>query len=384
MKQKTISYISTIEEEILSLSQFIYNNPELPFKEEKAYNYIVSLLKKFNFNVKDNFLDMDTSFFAQFGEGHPKICYICKYSASNEGHIYGNHLNAGITVGAALALCQAIPKIGGSVVIIGCPGNLFNGGELILTKQGAFKDMDIIMCPHVYNDTLESGTSAGLIPIEISFTSMEDLEEGDANSSPLDACLSVFNILNLLIKNNKDLYSIDGIQIKSSDRPYGIHSKAYSRFYIRSSNLCHCEKLERDLRKVLDSICTTLKVEYKIGLFDTPCEELLTNKSLSRLFTNNLKECGIIDVECCRDIPYGLSIGSISHTTPCIYPSISICENEKIKFPSKSFEALTLNSFAKEQCFKAIEALCLTSIDIIEREDLLREITVELHNNSKS
>ncbi|CAM2903472.1 M20 family metallopeptidase [Hathewaya histolytica] len=386
MKQKTITYLSTIKEEIFSLSQFVYKNKELPFKEKKTCEYIINLLKKFNFKVEKNFLNINTSFFAQIGEGHPKVCYICKYSASKEGHIYGNNLNAAISIGCALAMQNIISEIGGSITVVGCPGDNFNGAELAIARENTFKDIDIIMCPHVYNETLESGTSCALIPFEITFKSRKTSEEGEISSSTLDACLLTFNILNSLIKNNNNLYSIDGLSINSLDGPYNLHPEASLRFYIRGNTLSNCECLESSIKDILKGLSNILNVDVYTHMFELPCRELLTNKSLSRVFSHNLKECGIIDIDCCRNIPYGLSIGSISHTTPCIYPSISICNSseDNIQFPSKEFELLTLSDFAKSQCLKIIKSICLTSIDIIEREDLLREMTIEMYDNKKS
>ena len=109
-----------------------------------------------------------------------------------------------------------------------------------------------------------------------------------------------------------------------------------------------------------------------------PSQELLTNKSLSRIFTHNLKECGIIDITCCKNSSYGLGIGAISHTTPCIYPSICITENPLRRCPSPLFALETQTDFCKKNMIKAVEALAITGLDIIEKQDLIKEIRLEL------
>jgi len=78
---------------------------------------------------------------------------------------------------------------------------------------------------------------------------------------------------------------------------------------------------------------------------------------------------------------YPLGIGTVSHTTPTIYPSISIVNNPSIHCPSKQFMDLTLTEYAQCNIWKAIEALILTSIDLIERKDLIYESTTSLSKN---
>lgn len=382
MKRDIITSFLTLQDELKSLSQFIYENPESDFKEEKCCNYIVNLLKKHGFTIKEKFLDMNTSFYASFGKGHPKICYICKYSATEYGHIHGNNINCMMSIGAAIALSKTISQYDGSVIVLGCPGSNFNGAELTIAKQGFLEDMDVILLAHAFNENLQSGTSMSVIPIEVNFRSKEILEEGIINSSPLDGCLLTFNTLGMMIKNSNDKCTIDGVSINSSEKPYTIPSRACAKFFVRGAKLNSCKCINIGLKSFLCNLCSILNIDYSIGMFDLPCRELLSNKVLSDLFTNNLKQCGIIDINCCRDIPYGLSIGAVSHTTPCIYPSIDITNNDKIKYPSLEFYKLSNNDYAIKQGLKSAKALALTALDILETPNLLKEMTMELYRNT--
>ncbi|BDR79800.1 hypothetical protein [Clostridium tetani] len=64
MKQYIKSYINTIDNDLYNISKYIYENPESSFNEYKACNYLTNILKQNNFKVKDNFIDISTSFFA--------------------------------------------------------------------------------------------------------------------------------------------------------------------------------------------------------------------------------------------------------------------------------------------------------------------------------
>ncbi len=170
MKQEIISYISSIKEDIYNLSNYLYTNPETSYKEYKGCSYIINMLKAHDFEIQENYCNIPTSFYAQYGNGHPKICYICKYTATeNVGHIFGNNVNASISTAAALGLSKVISKSGGSVILLGCPGEYSNGAELTLTKEKCFEDMDVIIAPHCDINNAESGTSMATIPIKIKY-----------------------------------------------------------------------------------------------------------------------------------------------------------------------------------------------------------------------
>ncbi len=139
MKQEIISYISSIKEDIYNLSTYLYTNPETSYKEYKGCSYIINMLKAHDFEIQENYCNIPTSFYAQYGSGHPKICYICKYtSTENVGHIFGNNVNASISIAAALGLSKVISKSGGSVILVGCPGEYTNGVRINFNKRKMF------------------------------------------------------------------------------------------------------------------------------------------------------------------------------------------------------------------------------------------------------
>jgi len=375
MKQEIISYISSIKEDIYNLSNYLYTNPEPNYNEYKGYSYIVNMLKTNNFEVQENYCNIPTSFYAQYGSGHPKICYICKYSSTdNLDHLFGNNVNASISVAAALGLSKVISKSGGSVILLGCPGDYVNGSELTLTKEKCFDDMDVIISAHCDITNAESGSSMATIPIKIKCNQNNNLN----NLSSLDVYLFILNALSQLLKEFKNGCCIDAISMNNITSCLNSFSKSEVKFYIRANNLIEAELLERTIVDFIKSTSTIMNITYDISRFELPSQELLSNKCLSRIFTHNLKESGIIDIACCKNTLYGLGIGSISHITPCIYPSICITENPLISCPSPLFALETQTDFCKDNMIKAAEALAITGLDLIEKQDLLKEIRFEL------
>ena len=385
MKQEIISYICSIKEDMYNLSNYLYTNPETSYKEYNGCSYIVNMLKANDFEVQENYCNIPTSFYAQYGNGHPKICYICKYTADeNLDHIFGNNVNASISTAAALGLSKVISKSGGSVILLGCPGEYDNGSELTLTKQKCFEDLDVIIAPHCDISNAESGTSMASIPIKIKYQqNARDNYNKQFNSfSSLDAYLLVLNTLSQLLKGLNNCSSIEAVSMKGISSCANWVSDSETTFYLRAPKIIEAKLLEKAIADFVSLTSKLMNLTGEVSLFELPSEELLSNKSLSRIFTHNLKECGIIDIDSCKNSSYGLGIGSISNITPCIYPSISITEEPLISCPSLSFALETQTDFCKGSMLKAAEALAITGLDIIQKQELLKEIILELKSHT--
>ncbi|WP_291633342.1 M20 family peptidase [Clostridium sp.] len=381
MKQEIISYISSIKEDIYNLSNYLYTNPETSYKEYKGCSYIVNMLKSHDFEIQENYCNIPTSFYAQYGNGHPKICYICKYTSTDTvAHIFGNNVNASISIAAALGLSKVISKSGGCVIVLGCPGEYANGAELTLTKEKCLEDLDVIIAPHCDISSAESGTSMATIPIKFEYLqNIDNKNKMISNFSSLDGYLFILNTVSQLLKGLNNDFSIDTVSIKNASSYTNSHCKSEAKFYLRSTKLTEAKIIEKTIVDLVQSMPQIMNIPREFNLFELPSEELLTNKSLSRIFTHNLKECGIIDIAPSKNALYGLGIGSISHITPCIYPSIAITENPLISCPSTLFALETQTDFCKGNMIKAAEALAITGLDIIEKQDLLKEIRLELN-----
>ena len=386
MKQNILSFLSTIKEDIFSLNKYLYHISENCFNEYKSCNYIISLLKKYNFQVEPNFQNIPTAFKAQIGTGHPEICFICKYSTGDEkGHLFGNNANAAISVGAAIGLSHFVSKFSkfnGSITIIGCPGKYSNGAEIIMTKEKVFEEADVIFAPHVDNVTCLDNISLSSIPLELTYSNLW-LENGKANLSSLDVCLQNVHFINQLIQDTSNHCYMDHLQLICDNALNEYPSSAKVRFEIKTQNYSIGEKIENNVRRYIKCIEDVMNIDCKLELLELPCKELIDNHVINKLFKSNLKECGLINITSGKLMLYPVAIGTVSHTTATIYPSINIVENPSIGCPSIEFRDATISDFAQENIWKAIEALAITGLDLIERKDLIYESTSELYKNIK-
>jgi metal-dependent amidase/aminoacylase/carboxypeptidase family protein len=361
MKQEMISYLSTIKEEIYNLSKYLHDNPEESFCEYKAYNYIVELLRCKDFKVKENYLDIPTAFYAEYGSGHPKLCFICEYdAASKAGHITGHNLISAMSICSALCLTKVLNKFqSGTIILLGCPGEFVSGSKITMAKQGTFTDIDVVLMAHPDIENAGTGTSMAQLPIKIKYLSKEFityLKKGEYSSSD---------------------GAIDGIRIKNGDSRHIQSKESEIKFYIRTPKMIEACEIEKKIKELVKVTADLMNVNYEICLDELPYDELIPNQTLSRIFAHNLKEAGIIDNLEPKNTFAGLSLGTVSHLVPCIHPYISITDDSAIKFSTTEFAETTISEYAQDKILKASTALAITGLDLLENQELLREIKAE-------
>ncbi|MGU8414818.1 M20 family peptidase [Clostridium perfringens] len=385
MRQEVISYLSTEKEALFNLCKFLHDNPEDSYKEYDTCKYICNFLRDRDFDVREKFLDLDTAFYAKKGNGYPKICFLCEYDAikSKGGHITGHNLLTTISITSALGLSKVIEKSGGTVILIGCPGEYLGGTKSTYVRQGIFDDIDVVLTAHPDIVTSESGTSKAIIPLKVTFKGHDGLSFLDFDSfTSLDGTMLTFNVINALSKGFCKKANIHTILSQGGVTPLLRPVESEGKLYIRAESTKTAKCIENKIRNLVACISDTMNLKSCVELYEPPNEELLSNQILNRLYSHNLKENGIINIGKPRDIDAGLSLGTVSHKVPCIHPYINIVDNVNIDYGTKEFADATISSFAQEQALSASYALISTALDLIESDFLLSEVK-ETFNMSK-
>lgn len=387
MKHEIISFLSTCQDDIRNLATYLYENPETSYNEYNSSKYICDMLKKYNFNITEKFLEIDNSFFAEKGSGYPKICFLCEYDAiEDDGHITGHNLVTTTSVAAAIALGSIIDKTGGTAIIIGCPGEYLGGTKGTMVRQGVFEDIDVVMVAHPDTETCESGSSSAIIPLGLTFIGNKGLSFLNKKAyTPLDAALLTLNILESIKKGLPDNLEISSIISNGGYTPLLLPSKSEIKFYIRAMNTELAELGDNKIHTIAHHVSELTDIQHKFFLYECPNQELITNRTLNRLFSHNLKENGIIHINPPKNIYAGLSLGDVSHKVPSIHPYISILDDshKDVKYGSLEFAENTVSEFAIKQCIIAATSLADTALDLIENEKLLQEVKTEFYETIK-
>ncbi len=271
MKQDLIAYIDRHREELISLGEELFNNPELGFKEFKTGEIIRRYLADHDLKVSSEY-DI-TGFSVTIGQGRPHIGIIAELDAiptpghpcadpvSNAAHACGHSTQQVIALGALAALSQQINDLQGTVTLFFTPAEEFtdieyrrqlvaegkirylSGKENMLAER-RFDDVDCIIHMHAmgsseYNYSVDS-ILAGFIYKKITFLGKA------AHAAVLPHLgINAVNQLNLFLNavnalretfRDEDMVRVHGMIDEGGNTVNSIPDKAVYECYVRTVN----------------------------------------------------------------------------------------------------------------------------------------------------
>ena len=379
---------SEIFGDLKELNEYIYKNPELGRKEFKACEAHKNLLKKYGFEVEENYIEIPTAYLAKYSSGKKgiKIGYLAEYDALPEiGHGCGHNILGTTSIGAGILLKEYIDEFGGEVLIFGTPAEETFGAKVDMAEAGCFDDIDVAMISHPTGKNHEkSGTSQAMEALQFTFRGKTAHAAGDPYNgiNALDGVIQFFNSINALRQQTKTSARIHGIISNGGEAANIIPDLAVSNFYIREATTKEMLKLSERVKNCAKGAALATGTSLEIENYEYTFKHLVTNEKLSSIYTKNLELQGIKDIP--MSDPTGSSdCGDVSHHCPTIhtYFPISKCE---LTGHSIEFAKATITEEAYKGMKEAIFALVMTGKDILENENLLKEIKDEFNQMKKT
>lgn len=379
---------SEIFGDLKELNEYIYKNPELGRKEFKACEAHKNLLKKYGFEIEENYIGIPTAYLAKYSSGKKgiKIGYLAEYDALPEiGHGCGHNILGTTSIGAGILLKEYIDEFGGEVLIFGTPAEETFGAKVDMAEAGCFDDIDVAMISHPTGKNHEkSGTSQAMEALQFTFRGKTAHAAGDPYNgiNALDGVIQFFNSINALRQQTKTSARIHGIISNGGEAANIIPDLAVANFYVREATTKEMLKLSERVKNCAKGAALATGTSLEIENYEYTFKHLVTNEKLSSIYTKNLELQGIKDIP--MSDPTGSSdCGDVSHHCPTIhtYFPISKCE---LTGHSLEFAKATITEEAYKGMKEAIFALVMTGKDILENENLLKEIKDEFNQMKKT
>ena len=379
---------SEIFEDLKELNEYIYKNPELGRKEFKACEAHKNLLKKYGFEIEENYIGIPTAYLAKYSSGKKgiKIGYLAEYDALPEiGHGCGHNILGTTSIGAGILLKEYIDEFGGEVLIFGTPAEETFGAKVDMAEAGCFDDIDVAMISHPTGKNHEkSGTSQAMEALQFTFRGKTAHAAGDPYNgiNALDGVIQFFNSINALRQQTKTSARIHGIISNGGKAANIIPDLAVANFYIREATTKEMLKLSERVKNCAKGAALATGTSLEIENYEYTFKHLVTNEKLSSIYTKNLELQGIKDIP--MSDPTGSSdCGDVSHHCPTIhtYFPISKCE---LTGHSLEFAKATITEEAYKGMKEAIFALVMTGKDILSDPNLLKEIKDEFNQMKKT
>lgn len=387
MIKRVESVLDGIKNELIELSDFILKNPELGYEEVKACNAHIQLLKKYGFEVEQEYMNIKTAFKGTFfsGKEGPTIAYLAEYDAlPGIGHGCGHNILGATSTGAGIVLSKLIKDLGGKVIVYGTPAEETSGSKVYMANNGSFDGVDIVMMAHPADKYYKSGKSLAMEAIQFTFKGKAAHaavcpEEG---INALDAVINTFNNINALREHVESVCRIHGIIIKGGEAANVVPELAVAQFYVRAPSKKYLKELTEKVKNCAKGASLATGTQLEISNYEASYDNLITNKTLSKIYNNMLKAAGVENICEPRECDGSVDAGNVSQVCPLIHPYFSISDEEIVEH-TKGFAEATNKPKAYEEMMKTVKALVLTGIEVIRNPEVLNEIKNEFENVEK-
>lgn len=389
MKELVIKITETLKDEFISLSEFIYRNPELGYEEFKSSKAHIDLLKKHGFNVEEEYLGIKTAFKAEYigKKNGPTIAYFSEYDAlPGIGHGCGHNILGATSTGSGIVLSKFVDEIGGKVVVFGTPAEETSGAKVEMAEKGAFKNIDVAMLAHPESKYIQSGNALALYPIQFTFKgkAAHAATFPEKGINALDGAILTFNAINALREHILPSTRIHGIIKKGGEAANIVPELAVAQFYIRATYKNYLQEVLEKIINCAKGASIATGTELEISTFEAVYDNLVTNKTLSNVYKKSLISLGVENITEPELFNGSLDMGNVSHFCPTIHPFFNICKGgQDFILHTKEFAKATLTDTAYENMIKVICALVLTGIDVIKDKHLLKAIKKEFEGTEK-
>jgi len=386
MKEKLFNYIDSIKQDVVSMSDYIFDNPELGLKEYKSSKILCDYLEKNGFEVELGIADLETAFRATYkvGSGGPSIGLLCEYDAlENLGHACGHHMQGPTILATAIALKEVLKSLNFNIVVYGTPAEETTSGKVQMLNKGCFKDIDVALMMHGAPDTCVDVKSLAMSKLEIRFhgTSSHAALAPEKGRSSFDACLLFFQGIEFLREHVKEDTRIHYTILNAGGPANVVPKLSTLSMYVRSYN-----------KDYLDTVTQRVKnIANGAAIMTETTEEIIEIKSLSSkvpvlslndVVMDNAELVKAPNIKPPREKTGSTDFGNLMYMVPgsCIRMAF-------VKEGTSSHsEGFLENGKAKEAhsaIIYAAKILAGTTYDIVSDEDIFNKIKNEFNKNKE-
>ena len=383
-KQIVLDYIENEKYKYLEMSHQIHQRPELGNEEIFASRTLTETLTQHGFEVETNIAGHATGFIASYDSGQtgPTIGYLAEYDAlPGVGHACGHNIIGTASTFAGIALKQVIDKVGGKVIVLGCPAE--EGGEngsakATYVKEGIIDDLDIALMVHPGNETYRTINTLAVDVLDVKFfgKSAHASENADEAKNALDAMISYFNGVAQLRQHIKSSQRVHGVILDGGQAANIIPDFTHARFYTRATSRHELDILTERVGQIAKGAALQTGCDYEFGPIQNGVNEFIKSSKLDDLFAKYATEMGEAVID--DDFGYGSTdTGNVSHVVPTIHPHIKIGSRNLVGHTHRFREAAA-STHGDQALIRGAKILSLMGLELLTNQALFDEI-IEQH-----
>lgn len=381
LKSKVVRTIDDHENELIAISDWLKDNPEIGHRERLAAWLLSSYLEKKGFSVERSVAGMETAFAASStGMGkRPVVALLAEYDALPEvGHGCGHNIIAASTVGAAVAVKEVLPQLEGTISVLGCPAEEDTvegaGGKAIMVDRGAFDDVDFAMMVHPSAAVtyMKRSSSLSRVGLQVTFVSFPLSPEKSVSKA-------VVRMSSHIERLNRKTDS--GARLKIDELTRG---QDYAEMIVKvdAPHVQIATELAKQVASEANKIAEEIGLSAYRRYYMNTYADMIWNAPLSDAFRKNLVRLGEKPTDQ-LDRPNVGDEGNVSHIVPTICTFVRTIDGSIAGHSREYAEASTLEP-AHGGLLVAAKALGMTTLDILADKDLTRKALLEFNKVSPS
>jgi amidohydrolase len=383
-KSKVVKKIDTLQDDLWEICIYLYENPEIGFKEYKSSELLKKILNSQGFLVETGIAGLETAFrgIKKGRKDRPNIAFLAEYDAlPGLGHGCGHNLIAAAAIGAAFGMLEILDQLSGSITVVGTPAEEGGGGKKLIAKAGFFNEVDAALMFHPADKNIVTRGSLASSRLKLEFfgKASHAAAAPEDGINALDACLLTFNNINALRHQLKFRDRIAGIITHGGDAANIIPAFVSAEFSVRGDTTAQRDNL---IQKVIlcaraGAQATGCTLEYKVS---EGYSEIRPNPVMANLFSKNLEQLGRTVIEPDPLERMGSTdMGDVSWIVPSIHPYLETVP-EGIPGHTIEFREICMTQAGKSSMLDGAKAMAMTAVDLLLREDYLQQARTALYS----
>ena len=383
--QDLLKHVEAHGSELNELSIEVWKNPELAFKEFIACKLQCDLLKKWGFEVEENYCGFETAYRCEYGSGSPTFAITAEYDAlPGVGHGCGHNLICAAALGAFIALKEYMQANGipGRLVLLGTPAEESGSSKVKIVDSGALDGVDAAMMVHPsWRTCLDTGCLS-IKRFDVVFKGKASHASGSPHLgiNALDAVNLTFAGVNAWRQQLPESSRIHGIVTEGGLKPNITPDRAGCCFFVRADNPEWQEKMNNRFIDIIKGAALMTGCEYEIQPYNAGTKARKPNSLMNQVWMENIGELGSP-----VDLSFGpgrgsSDFGNVSQAVPAIHPYIGISENHtEIAGHSAALCEAAGKPYALSQMHKASAAMAVVGLKVLTDEVYREKLKVEFN-----
>lgn len=331
-KDTLLNAVNVHLNEAISLSEYLCDNPELPYEEYLSSKEIVNVLEKQGFQITYPFAGYNTAFCACLDNGEgPKIALLTEYDALPEiGHGCGHNLHGALSVLTGLTLSELRSSFKGKLFVIGTPAEEENGAKIGMAEKGIFDDFSLAIMMHSwaggYSHPNMDVLSLRCYVVEFHGEASHAVAAPWEGKSALAAARKFLDLIDARRECFTPDIHVNSVILDGGKAPNIIPNYAKIRMEFRTNSMKRLEQVDDMIRKCANGAAMALDCNVTLNYGLSDFYDMVRVKTLENSIVSEFEKFQIPHLPVLP--PTGSSdVGNVSYHCPTIQPLLSISKN---------------------------------------------------------